>query len=307
MNSYEITITCADGTPLCGRVHAPESNANGAIVIAAALGVPRRTYDDIACYFATESYSVLTFNYRGLSRNTLDKPPRLSEWGSLDLQAAIEGAAQLPGGDELFVIGHSIGGQLIGLAPSADKLKGMVLVAASFPFWKRYPMPYRLSIGIAFGVLIPLVSAWRASFPLRMLGLGSEVLPSSLMSDWAKWILKDDYLLDEKFGFDPENYQRLTQPLLVFGFDDDKLVPKSSIEKLLGFYGSTNVDERFIDSGEYGIDGIGHMGFFRKKHRSGLWADTLRWIEALTAGDLSLADRASAPDDRPPPAKLHRS
>jgi len=113
------------------------------------------------------------------------------------------------------------------------------------------------------------------------MGLGSETLPSSLVSDWAKWVLKEDYLLDESFGFERGGYRRLTQPLLVLSFDDDSLVPAASVEKLLGFFGSTNVDARVTRSSDYGVDGVGHMGFFKERHRSGLWVDTLHWIQSL--------------------------
>jgi predicted alpha/beta hydrolase len=280
MTCHKIDLTCSDGVTLCGRVYAAEGDATGALVIAAALGVPGKIYHDIALFFAAEGYSVLTFDYRGLGDRLLDKPPRLSEWGSLDIQAAIECASGLPGGQQLFFIGHSIGGQLLGLAPSADKLKGTVFVAASFPFWKRYPMPRRLSIGFVFGVVVPVLSTLRSSIPLGILGMGSQRLPSSLVSDWARWVLKDDYLLDKSFGFDSRDYLRLSQPLLVFGFDDDWLVPVASLDKLLKFYGSMQVEKRLIASGKFDAAGIGHFGFFRKRRRSDLWADTLAWLQA---------------------------
>ncbi len=221
MKSENIDIHCEDGLTLSGVAWLPESNAKGAIVIAPALGVPQKIYGKLAAYFARAGYVAMTFDYRGYGRAIPDTPPRLHHWGSLDLEAAITTAAGRFCSDRLFLIGHSIGGQVTGLAPSSNKLTGVVLVAASFPYWKRWPMPSRLSIGFLFNIFVPFVCAWRQTFPTKLLGLGSIDLPGSIMSDWARWLRRDNYLLDKKFGFDANGYEVLTQPILAWGFDDD--------------------------------------------------------------------------------------
>lgn len=194
---------------------------------------------------------------------------------------AINYALTLPGKERVFLVGHSIGGQLVGLASQADRLKGIVMVAASFPYLKRWFYPRRLMLQLLFNVLVPVIGAVSPVFPGKRLGLGSIDLPSSLIRDWAEWIRRDDYLLDEKFGFSPERYRRLACPMRVYGFDDDVLVPRASINKLLAAYGSQDVDEHFIAVRQQGLKPVGHTGFFRVTHQNTFWKQTLDWLNAI--------------------------
>jgi len=279
MSLSTINLECNDGVQLPANFYLPEKSAKGLIIIASALAVPKKFYHHIAQYFAEAQYSVLTFDYRGVADIPLTKKPRLHEWGTQDMQAAVTAASDLPGGDNLFLIGHSIGGQLVGMVPSADKLKGIVLVAASFPYWKRFPMPEKLKVGLMFRVIAPLFCLLSSTFPARALGLGSSHLPSSLIADWSAWIGKDNYLLDKKFGFDAEGYKRLKQPLLAYGFDDDALVPKASFDKIISAYSSASIENRFTPIKN---PAVGHLGFFRPSSRNTLWLDTLSWINKVS-------------------------
>jgi len=285
MSPSTITLKCKDGVQLPANFYQPEKNTKGLIIIASALAVPRKFYHHIALYFAESQYSVLTFDYRGVADSPLTKKPRLAEWGTQDIQAAVAAAGDLPGGDNLFLVGHSIGGQLVGIVPSADKLEGIVLVAASFPYWKRFSMPEKLKVGLMFRVIAPLFCLLSSTFPARALGLGSSQLPSSLIADWAAWIGKDNYLLDKKFGFDAEGYKRLKQPLLAYGFDDDPLVPKASFNKILSAYSSASIENRFTSIKH---TPVGHLGFFRSSSKDTFWLDTLDWINKVSEERSSL-------------------
>jgi len=279
MSLSTITLQCDDGVQLPANFYQPETEPKGLVIIASALAVPKKFYHHLALYFTESHYSVLTFDYRGLADTPLAKKPRLAEWATQDMQAAVSAASELPGGEHLFLIGHSIGGQLIGMVPGADKLAGIVLVAASFPYWKRFAMPEKLKVGLMFRVIAPLLCMLSSTFPARALGLGSSQLPSSLMADWAAWIGKDDYLLDKKFGFDAAGYERLKLPLLAYGFDDDTLVPKASFDKILSVYSSASIENRFIHTKN---TPVGHLGFFRPSAKDTLWLDTLAWINKVS-------------------------
>jgi len=278
MTLSTITLQCDDGVELPANFYQPDKETKGLVIIASALAVPKKFYHQLAQYLSESQYSVLTFDYRGVADTPLRKKPRLAEWGIQDMEAAVTAACGLPGGENLFLVGHSIGGQLVGMVPSANKLEGIILVAASFPYWKRFSMPGKLKVGLLFRVIAPLFGLLSSTFPARALGLGSSHLPSSLMVDWAAWMGKDDYLLDKKFGFDAKGYKRLKQPLLAYGFDDDELVPKASFEKILSAYSSASIESRFIETKS---TAVGHLGFFRSSAKDTFWLDTLAWIDKV--------------------------
>ncbi|MGH1370606.1 MAG: alpha/beta hydrolase family protein [Cellvibrionaceae bacterium] len=278
MAATDLTIQCADGLDLRATVYSTELPLEGALVIGSALGVPRKIYRLFAEFLNLHGYSVLTFDYRDSVPKNSGVGLSVSQWGSQDLNAAFDHMLSLADGKPVFHLGHSIGGQVAGLAENLPNIKGMIFVASSFPYWKRWPMPQRISMAVMFKLLVPIIARLTQSFPSRAIGLSSENLPSPLVAEWSRWMGKDDYLLDAEFGLDKQGYQTRTGPLLAFGFADDTLVPQASFDKILAAYPNTEIQRRWVDTSETGP--IGHMGFFKEKHRHGLWQKCLEWLQA---------------------------
>lgn len=282
MTSTDIILTCSDSVELPATQYLSDDHSapKGVIVIAPALGVPRKIYRVFSEHCCDQGYTVVCFDYRGsfASANTeLHNQFQLQDWGSQDLNSALSHAKTLPGGDSIFLLGHSIGGQVAGLASNLSNVKAMVCVASSFPYWKRWPVPQRLYIGLLFNLLTPLIAKFSQTFPSKAMGLSANNLPSNLIAQWASWMGKDNYLLDSSFGFDDQGYQQFCQPLLSFGFDDDGMVPEASFDKLLHAYSNAEITRRFVDTRSTGS--VGHMGFFKTKHKDSLWQETLNWLE----------------------------
>lgn len=186
------------------------------MVFAPALGVPRRFYGRFADYLGERGYGSLCVDHRGVDGSGAEVAPadvRLEHWGERDLEAALEAARSELGVERLFLVGHSLGGQLAGLAPSAEKLAGMVFVGSCAPYPSRYPMRDRLRIELMWRVLVPLLGRG-PTFPMRRLGLGSSDLPTTVVRRWRDWGLTRDYLFDPRHGVDVARYARLRQPLL---------------------------------------------------------------------------------------------
>ncbi len=279
-------IACPDGTQISARIYSEESGqpsvgtGKDVLIISPALAVPQKFYTQCAEYFAGAGFTVVSFDYRGVGDSAVTGKPRLAEWGSQDIEAAIQFALTLPGTQKCYLMGHSIGGQLIGLAPSAQGLSGIVLVGASFPYWRRYQGLKKFVMGFMFCLMMPLVCAFKKQFPSKLFGLGPTELPSSLMSDWSQWISKDDYLLDPEFGLDPSGYHSLGQPMLAYAFDDDHYVPAASFEKILAAFSSAEIDKRALITKNEAYGPVGHFDYFRKAGSAGLWQDTLTWLNA---------------------------
>lgn len=258
---------CADGERIAtDRFEARSPHARA--VIAPAMGVPRGFYRRFAEYLAGRGISAVTFDYRDRH------DARMEDWGRLDLEAVL--AAQ-DGGTPLFLIGHSCGGQLAGLAPSAAYLHGMVLVAAQSAYWRHWRGRGRAGMWLLWHAVIPLLARGRR-FPARRLGMFGRDVPAGVARQWAYWGRRPRYLFQPELGLDTGLYRRLAIPALAYGFDDDGYAPAAAIDALLSEYPRLEVTRRQVAPADTGLDSIGHMGFFRAGARDTLWQPTADWV-----------------------------
>lgn len=279
-----IKIRCMDGYLLAGTVFEPEAdNVKGVVIICNALGVEQQFYHKFAQYLCERHFTVLTFDYRGTGRSkpvSFSRPLSLADWGRQDIDAVIRHAATLPGAQNIFLAGHSVGGQLFCLARHAVNLKGAILVGASFPWWRRWSFPRNLLMFFFFHILIPVLGAGRKKFPSRFLGLSKQDMPAGLITTWAKWARDPDYVTAEKFGLDTRLFESLAIPILTLGFDDDSYAPRKSIQRLQSALSSADIQDRSLRGKDLHPKGIGHFGFFRTSGRKDLWPDTVDWLLA---------------------------
>lgn len=279
-----ICLPTKDGQLLAATAHWPDASPLGAVVIASALGVPRKLYDAFAAFLARQGYLALTFDYRGIGDSLLNGISggqiRLVDWGAQDTEAALTWVMKQVNDKPVFLTGNSCGGQLFGLAPSSTQLAGAVLVAAQTAYWGNWPMPGRLKMGLMFNVVIPLLSLGN-EFPARRIGMSSINAPAGVTRQWARWGRLQRYLFDPRSGVDASRYQQLTLPILAWGFEDDNFAPAESIAALCQELPQAQIERRQVSPSDIGSMGIGHFGFFRENHRKALWEPTLHWMNAL--------------------------
>ncbi len=278
-----LTLTCADGVTLPATVLRAAERPRGAVVIAPALGVPRRFYQKFAAFLQLEGYDTLCFDYRGIDGAGAEVAAdqiKLADWGRQDLQAALLAARTELQAPRLFLVGHSVGGQIPGLAAGAGELDAMVFVAASAPYPRRYALKDRMQIEFMWRVLVPLLGRGR-TFPARKLGFASVDIPSSVMRQWAAWGLSPGYLFDARHRIDIGAYARLKQPILSFSFADDGYASKAAVEALHAHYPAAHIEHRHLE--RQAGHTYGHFGYFREAQRDGLWRETADWLSAQAA------------------------
>lgn len=66
MAAEDIYINCSDGIQLAGTLFAPEKTPECAVVIASAMGVPKKFYGPFAAFLSDNGIAALTFDYRGV-------------------------------------------------------------------------------------------------------------------------------------------------------------------------------------------------------------------------------------------------
>ncbi|WP_420590021.1 alpha/beta fold hydrolase [Bacterioplanoides sp.] len=278
-----VTIQCADGQTL--KIHqfdqVKAETAKGVVIIAGAIGVAHGFYQKFAQHLNEQDYIALTFDYRGTGDNahcTEKGPLHLADWGAQDIEAVIQHARQyeLP----VSVVGHSMGGQLLALAPSASELNKVVMVASSAPHWSRWSWPHSFKMLLVSRVIFPLVARLTKDFPTKTFGLGNITIPSGLFRQWARWMTRTDYLLDPGFKLDTRQYQTLNVPTLALGFSDDDLAPEVNIRHLMKLMPNLDSQIQIVAPQQTSSKTIGHTGFFRDKFKEELWPISLDWLSS---------------------------
>lgn len=281
-----LTLECRDGTPLSALLY-PTKAAKGCVVIGSALGVPQGFYKSFAEYLAEHSFHCLTFDYRGTGESVHAplSSIQLKDWGEQDIDAAINAIRNLEGADSLPVhyIGHSIGGQLLGLAPAAQQLTSILHVAASQPHWTRLEFPHNLKLISVGHLVLPLVALGKEEFPSSKVGLAALNLPSGVATTWARWMRHKDYLFAKKFGLNTEGYKALKQPLISWSISDDHMAPYKPVDELVKRFPNSQSEHRNIDARTLGTGTIGHTGFFKKSRKESLWHEVLSVLNKHSA------------------------
>lgn len=249
--------------------------ARGAVLLAGAMGVPRRFYTPFAQHLTAHGLSVLTFDYHGIAGSA---PPRLRgfetsirSWGIEDLPCALAAAAEWAPQLPLLYVGHSVGGQILGLMPGAQRIQAALLVAAQFGYWKGWPGLSRAGMWVLWNLGIPVLVPLFGCFPMGKLGMGED-LPAGVAREWTRWGRHPDYL----FGFeDASGYKNFSAPLRSYAVADDGFAPVSTVEALYRRYGSPHKELKVLqpEAGEK----LGHFGFFRKSAQAH-WGDAVEWL-----------------------------
>jgi predicted alpha/beta hydrolase len=195
----------------------------------------------------------------------------------LDIDAVLAHAEKELGAGRLYLLGHSAGGQLAGLAPASERLDGFVHVAVSSAWPGHWPWRQRVGMELLMRMVIPALSLGD-NFPARRFGISSVNVPSGVISQWARWARTPGYLFDPAHGYDLRRFRQLRMPLLSLRFTDDSYATERAAEAILAQYSSARIMRRVVSPAEHGGKPIGHFGYFRDRFRDTLWRETAEWL-----------------------------
>jgi predicted alpha/beta hydrolase len=279
----EIAFRARDGFALAGDRFDPAATARAAVVVASAMGVPRRFYQAFASFLAENGIASLTFDYRGIGGS---RPPgalsrvraALHEWGEEDLSGAIGFAERAWPGAPVCLVGHSVGGQLVGLAEGSERLAAMLFVASQSGYWRLWPWPARWRMVATWHVAIPAITRGLGYLPLRRLGGGADV-PGGVALEWARWGSHPRYVLSWADTRPDSRYATLACPLRSLAISDDRFyAPRKPVEALVAIYPRTQSEIVTVTPSQAGVPSIGHFGYFRGAHRAKLWPEAVAWL-----------------------------
>jgi predicted alpha/beta hydrolase len=199
----------------------------------------------------------------------------MRDWAALDVAAAVEHLRTRWPALPLAAVGHSFGGQAIGLLPNNAAISRSLMIAAQAGYWRLFHRPenYRVLAMLNAGRLVTHAFGYTPGWS----GIGED-LPKGVFLEWTKWVMSPRYFLNDPTLPELANFPRYRGALRAIGINDDPWATPPAIDLLLSAFTGTQPERIQIDPRTLGSGPIGHFGFFRPQHREPLWRDAADWL-----------------------------
>ena len=287
----DISFPAMDGYLLGASLFLPRGTRRHAVLINSATAVPRRIYRGFAGYLARRGCAVLTYDYRGTGDSRqkavvgYNQPKSLagfkasmSDWAALDVTAAVAWMRERYKSLPLIYVGHSFGGQALGLLPNNAEVSRALLIAAQAGYWKLMASPERYRvyailnfIGTPLTRLLGYAPGWS--------GLGED-LPKDAFLQWVRWVMSKRYFFDDPTLPGLTNFANYKGAMRALCLSDDPWATRPAVGLLCMGFTSIEPEILTITPADAGVSKIGHFGFFRPEHRDTLWRGAAEWIQA---------------------------
>ncbi len=233
----EKTIIMEDGTKSKISVFSEATNSSSPTILCMpAMGVSARKYELLALNLFENGFNVVTADLRGNGHSSVRVNRNINfgyhEMLIYDWPAIVtEVKKQFPN-SPLFLLGHSLGGQLSALYMSSNpsQVDGLILVASCSVYYQGWNFPKKF--GILFGTqMAKLIAELLGYFPGRKLGFGGTEA-KQVIKDWAHNAWSGRYELKGSSYHFEDLLGKVKKPLLVISFEGDHFAPQKAVENL---------------------------------------------------------------------------
>jgi len=201
-----------------------------------------------------------------------------SRWRRLRWTTFSSTTSPSPPRTDIRYVGHSFGGQALGLLPNNGEISRALLIAAQAGYWKLMASPERYRVylmlnyvGAPLTRLLGYAPGWS--------GLGED-LPKGVFQQWVGWVMSKRYLFDDPTLKALQNFPQFRGAMRALCLSDDPWATQPAVELLCSGFTSTRPHILTIAPADAGAAKIGHFGFFRPEHRDTLWRGAAEWIQA---------------------------
>lgn len=271
----EIIITACDGYKLSALFARPVDVGIGTIVISSATGIRKEFYINFARYLVMRGYNVLLYDYRGIGGSAPDDlrnaKEYMHEWGTKDMNAALDYLVNERQLTDIIWIGHSVGAQLIGFLKNGEHISKVIAVNAAMGYWGYLPFPMKWVIWALWFFVGPVMIKIYGYGAMQKIGWG-ENLPRNMLMEWRSWCLSRKYfqsclqaeLKSDKF------YQFIT-PITAIYTSDDFIANDRTVPLMMKFFPNSPHQIMKLNVKDHTKEKVGHTGIFRKKFEKSLW------------------------------------
>lgn len=275
----ELEIPTTDGHHISLTVFEANSPKQ-VLIIAPATGVKQSFYKKFASYLAGNHITVITFDYFGIGKS-LKQPIKTitqnaASWGQNDLEAVIAYSKTTFANLPLALLGHSIGGQLIGLAPSSIVAEKIILVAAQSGYWRFWHGMGRFKMWANWHILFPLLINLFRYLPSKKFS-GMENLPKNVAMQWRKWCLSPFYFFGDT-SVTNFQFQHIYARIMAISIEDDAFAPKQAVDWLSNKFTKSMVIKTHLKPTDFQLTKIGHFGVFKETMKDSFWESLLGFL-----------------------------
>jgi predicted alpha/beta hydrolase len=287
----DITFPATDGYLLGATLFLPRGAKRHAVLINSAAATPRKVYKGFAGYLARRGCAVLTYDYRGTGdsrqkamtgynqpKSLVGFKARMSDWAALDAAAAVAWMRERYKTLPLNYVGHSFGGQALGLLANNTEVSRALFIAAQAGYWKLMASPERYRVyamlnfvGLPLTKMLGYAPGWS--------GLGLD-LPKGVFEQWVGWVMSERYLFTDANLPGLSNFANYKGALRALCLADDPWATRPAVGLLCSGFSAIEPEILTITPADAGVAKIGHFGFFRPEHRDTLWRGAAEWIQA---------------------------
>jgi predicted alpha/beta hydrolase len=270
----KVHILSKDNNKLQATIFEPEGVPKQVIIINSATGVRRQIYYRFADYLADLGAVVIIFDYRGIGDSKIrpleQEPTQMADWALKDTQAIFDYVFSEYQNIPLSVLGHSFGGQIVGLIRGSENIKNLVLIGAQNGYWGYFPKWHWPFLIFLWKILIP-ASVWIFGyFPSSKIGLGED-LPPNVALQWAQWCCNPDYFFSEVSKSLPNYFNQVKAKTTAYIISDDFFAPDAAVLKLCERYPNAAMEAKLIAPRDLNVGKIGHFGIFKENMKINFW------------------------------------
>ena len=255
----EVGIEGKDGVTSRITVFADDFSHTAPVLICMpAMGVPAKFYDPLAVPVVKEGWRLVTADLRGNGLSSLRASRKVSfgyhEMVTFDWPAVVEKVKALFPGAPVYLLGHSLGGQLsaLYLAANPEACTGLILVATPSVYYKGWDFP--LNLGILAGTqLACAIARILGYFPGKRIGFGGTEA-RGVIRDWAHTGRTGRYELAGSAVDFERLLGELELPVLSICFAVDLLAPERAVANLCAKMKRCRITHHLL-----GDENLGHL------------------------------------------------
>lgn len=276
-----IEIITQDNIPLRGRFY-HANTPKAVIMLNPGTATKTSFYIPFAQFLADNGFHVFLWNYRGFCESAtgslVGKNYKFSDIGLKDIPAVIDYLTGEYPDLPLYCVGHSVGGQQIGLAYNHNKLSGLISVGSSAGYFPNMPILYRIKANFFFRIYAPVTSLIFKYVPAKRLNI-MEDLPSTMVKEWGDWCMDPAFLFSDKFygkTIPDTAFKNLDFPIHVISADDDQICTPKNLDILWSRIKSQKpITFKQYQAADTPQKTIGHFGYLRRENTH-IWNDILQ-------------------------------
>lgn len=281
-------ITCQDGYSLSARYYANSSGQSqqNPILICPATGISKNFYHHFAVWLSDQGFDVMSFDFRGIAESLhgelKDCDASIQDWGQLDIPAAIDSLLAKTQQQKITLLGHSAGGQLLGIVPNFNKVQRLIAVSGSTGHTGGLKGRTKLLAPLMFKLIFPISSRIKGYGATKFIGMG-ENLPKNVAKQWAEFCSRPGYVSNAIGKSIFEDYhQQIQCPITVYWSSDDEIATQANVQQLLSLYPHAETQMHELVPQQHGFKSIGHMAMFKRSHQV-LWPILVKSLLTATS------------------------